>query len=175
MDKSVFEDLLSQGLSQREIGRFLGRSQTNVRYWLMQFNLVEKTPKKFLRQCLYCGKDISRHSQQYCSNKCQQDFEWSKAKRTIENNGFISSRRQAKRYLLECNGHNCSICGLTHWLGKPILLILDHIDGNSDNWSLLNIRLICSNCDATLPTYKARNKGNGRHYRKERYKQGKSY
>ncbi len=38
-----------------------------------------------------------------------------------------------------------------------------------------NLSLICSNCDANLPTYKSKNKGNGRHYRRIKYKEGKSY
>ena len=44
---------------------------------------------------------------------------------------------------------------------------MDHIDGNSENNRLDNLRLICSNCDMQLPTYKAKNKGKGR---KDRYK-----
>lgn len=38
-----------------------------------------------------------------------------------------------------------------------------------------NLRMICSNCDSQLPTYKSKNKGNGRHYRTKRYEEGKSY
>jgi hypothetical protein len=53
--------------------------------------------------------------------------------------------------------------------------ILDHIDGNSSNNDITNLRLVCSNCDSQLPTYKSKNKGNGRHYRRERYKNNQSY
>ncbi|WIM86214.1 hypothetical protein PT015_14985 [Candidatus Mycobacterium wuenschmannii] len=38
-----------------------------------------------------------------------------------------------------------------------------------------NLRLICPNCDSQLPTYKARNRGSGRHYRRQRYANGQSY
>jgi len=54
-------------------------------------------------------------------------------------------------------------------------LVLDHVDGNSENNKLENFRLVCGNCDMQLPTYKNKNKGNGRHYRMKRYKEGKSY
>ena len=50
------------------------------------------------------------------------------------------------------------ICGQTEWMGKPIPLVLDHIDGNSDNFKLTNLRLVCGNCDMQLPTYKSKNK-----------------
>jgi hypothetical protein len=67
------------------------------------------------------------------------------------------------------------ICGSTEWLGKLIPLVTDHIDGNSENNKLYNFRIICHNCDALLPTFKNKNKGNGRYSRRIKYKEGKSY
>jgi hypothetical protein len=58
------------------------------------------------------------------------------------------------------------ICGLSEWLDVPIALVSDHIDGDSTNNDLDNFRIICNNCDATLPTFKGRNRGKGR---KDRY------
>jgi len=58
---------------------------------------------------------------------------------------------------------------------KSLYLFLDHIDGNSENNARENLRLVCPNCDSQLPTFKYRNYGNGRHKRKERYAEGKSY
>jgi len=52
---------------------------------------------------------------------------------------------------------------------------LEHIDGNSENNLLTNLKLLCPNCHSLTPTYKALNVGNGRHKRRERYKDGKSY
>ena len=63
-------------------------------------------------------------------------------------------------------------------------LILDELGSNdesnydiviSDDCSLENLRLICSNCDTLTPTYKGRNKGNGRFSRRQRYQEGKSF
>jgi hypothetical protein len=72
-------------------------------------------------------------------------------------------------------GNECKICHSSTWMNTMIPLVLDHIDGNSDNWQRSNIRMICPNCDAGLPTYKSRNRGNGRAYRRKRYSEGKSY
>ena len=52
---------------------------------------------------------------------------------------------------------------------------LEHIDGNSENNQLDNLKLLCPNCHSLTPTYKGLNKGNGRHIRQQRYKDGKSY
>jgi 5-methylcytosine-specific restriction endonuclease McrA len=67
-----------------------------------------------------------------------------------------------RKYLIEHNGNNCMICGQSgnNWNGKPITLIVDHIDGKSNNNKLDNLRIVCPNCDCQLPTYKAKNKGN---------------
>lgn len=45
------------------------------------------------------------------------------------------------------------------WLGKSLPLILDHINGNSRDNSPENLRYICPNCDALLPTRGGANRG----------------
>ena len=60
--------------------------------------------------------------------------------------------------------HKCEVCKSTEWLGSPIPLILDHVNGHSTDWRLINLRLVCGNCDMRLPTYKIKNRGNGRLY-----------
>ena len=61
------------------------------------------------------------------------------------------------------------------WLGQPIPLEMDHTDGNHRNNSLDNLKLLYPTCHALTPTYKAKNKGNGRYSRMKRYHNGKSY
>lgn len=51
----------------------------------------------------------------------------------------------------------CSNCGLDSWLGGKIPLELDHIDGVNSNNLLENLRLLCPNCHALTPTYRAKN------------------
>jgi 5-methylcytosine-specific restriction endonuclease McrA len=70
----------------------------------------------------------------------------------------------------------CAICGIdSNWNGVSLAMIIDHIDGDATNNSRMNLRLICPNCDSQLPTYKAKNRGNGRYYRRQRYADGKSF
>lgn len=48
----------------------------------------------------------------------------------------------------------CAFCGnMGTWQGKNITLILDHINGISRDHRLINLRFLCPNCNATLPTH----------------------
>jgi hypothetical protein len=125
--------------------------------------------------CFNCGNKTGRNATKYCSFECQFDYRWKLKKEQISSTGKAPEIRQAKKYLKEVRGNSCEMCGIDTWAEKPILLLCDHIDGNSSNWDLKNLRLICSNCDATTPFYKNKNKGNGRAYRRERYREGKSF
>lgn len=51
----------------------------------------------------------------------------------------------------------CSCCNGERWLDGPIPLELDHIDGNSSNNVLSNLRLLCPNCHALTATYRGKN------------------
>jgi hypothetical protein len=90
-------------------------------------------------------------------------------------NRGVGPVRSAKRYVMLRDGSRCRLCRGSGWQGKPMPLVLDHIDGNSANWSLTNLSLVCPNCDGQLPTFKNRNRGNGRAKRRQRYTDGLSY
>ena len=58
---------------------------------------------------------------------------------------------------------------------KKIPIELEHIDGNSENNNLSNLKLLCPNCHSLTSTYRFLNVGNGRYKRKQRYHDGKSF
>ena len=58
----------------------------------------------------------------------------------------------------------CSDCGLgKEWNGKSITLELEHVDGNSHNNTLSNLKWLCPNCHSQTPTFRGRNR-KIRHY-----------
>lgn len=80
-----------------------------------------------------------------------------------------------RKFLLRTEPHRCAQCALTTWKEQPIPFELDHIDGCSGNNARENLRLLCPNCRAQTATYKNKNAGNGRHYRRLRYQLQQSY
>ena len=53
----------------------------------------------------------------------------------------------------------CDMCDISDmWNGVKMPFILDHINGVNNDHRIENLRLVCSNCDSTLSTYKSKNK-----------------
>lgn len=125
------------------------------------------------KKCIGCNNPLnSRRAQKYCSTRCQKAHQ---KQTNLNDPNYKWSSATRKKWLIELYGVKCSKCGLTEWNGQLIPIELEHIDGNSNNNNEENVCLLCPNCHAQTPTYKARNKGNGRHFRRERYRQGLSY
>lgn len=54
--------------------------------------------------------------------------------------------------------NKCEICGITEWNGKLLMMQLDHVDGNSHNHRLSNLRMTCPNCHSQTETFCGKNK-----------------
>lgn len=131
--------------------------------------------KKVEKKCLSCG--VITVNKKYCNPQCMQDYKRNVIFEKIENGDGSLYFKQYKKYLIHKYGEKCMECGwaeVNQYSGK-IPIELEHIDGDSSNNSLDNLKLLCPNHHALTPTYKALNVGNGRHSRRERYQKGKSY
>jgi 5-methylcytosine-specific restriction endonuclease McrA len=60
---------------------------------------------------------------------------------------------------------DCGWCEINPITNK-VPIQLEHIDGNSENNSLDNLKILCPNCHSLTPTFGALNKGNGRELRR---------
>lgn len=135
----------------------------------------KRVPSRHQAQtCPTCGKSITGKNK-FCNQLCANTYKHTKAVKEAESSGYFKAQKCGeahrpfvKRYLVEKYGHKCSICGTTEWCGKPVPLVVDHIDGDSTNNAVDNFRLVCGNCDMQLPTYKSKNK-NGRSWRRQYY------
>jgi hypothetical protein len=127
-------------------------------------------------KCLNCSKECkvtSRKKNKYCSVQCQKDFQYKtyiidwKQGNKDGRKGKLQTSGHLHRYVLEKQNKKCAICDIDTHNGLPIVLELDHINGNFADNTEDNLRCICPNCHSQTSTYKAKNKGNGRPNRKK--------
>lgn len=130
------------------------------------------TGKKYY--CLNCGKELvntKNTKHKYCSNSCQQEHEYKLwIEKYKQDNSIAKSSKwgqipnQLRRYIFEKFENKCCLCGWSEInpYTNTLPLEIDHIDGNSENNSEDNLRLICPNCHSLTSTYRGANRGNGR-------------
>lgn len=120
-------------------------------------------------KCNNCKK-VHLTKNLFCSSTCRKEFRFRENLKKIKKGELKDTNRETiKKTVLTLKGHKCEICKTEEWQGEKIPLILDHIDGDHNNNKLSNLRLVCPNCDAQLPTYKSKNRGKGRKNRTIEY------
>ena len=108
--------------------------------------------------CKYCNKENKPKKNTYnlyCNNKCQGLFRWyNETVPKIEANIKTSGPKTLKKYISEFVGEICALCKTgPEWNGLFLSLQLDHVDGNSDNDCISNLRLLCPNCHSQTDTF----------------------
>lgn len=77
-----------------------------------------------------------------------------------ENSSYTNISRLKLRLIKENKlEYKCEFCGNKgEWLGKPLVLQLDHINGINNDHRIENLRFLCPNCHSTTETYAGRNR-----------------
>ena len=180
LKKYVFVD----NLSYEEIGKIYGCSGNNIKKVMYKRNITlptrsknaGKTPynkgagKKYY--CLNCGSLLNNNRKhKFCSNSCQRDYEYKLWIEKYKQDNSIATNTKwgqipqyLRRYIFEKYQNKCCLCDWSEVnpFTNTIPLEVDHIDGNSENNSEDNLRLICPNCHSLTSTYRGANRGNGR-------------
>lgn len=167
--------------SYREIGRMYNVSDTYIKkvcnnigiplpirsIFPPNFVPANKGTRK-ISYCLNCGSECDYYSKKFCSMKCSGEYKTKKSYEYYLNNqeefcNASYSPRNFKNFFLIDQNNKCSICSCENtWNNKPIIFVLDHIDGDASNNRRKNLRLICPNCDSQLDTFKSKNKHSAR-------------
>lgn len=135
---------------------------------------AEPKNTKPIDTCIICNKPLSRgHQSVYCAEHLIQRRQEERITNWLETGDIglkpdCTIRGIFRDYILREQNGCCAMCSMPAiWNGKPLVFILDHIDGDAANSARENLRLVCPNCDSQLPTYKSKNKNSSRTKRKE--------
>lgn len=119
-----------------------------------------------IRKCLTCESPTKHASNRFCSVDCRWKYtnnlrieswlsgEWDGGKGTHWISDIV------RKYLLEQSNYKCIQCGWgeTNEYSGTIPLQIDHINGNSDDHSYGNLRVLCPNCHSLTSTYRSLNR-----------------
>jgi len=113
--------------------------------------------------CLNCENKIYK-GRKYCSSDCSNKHHKKEFFYKIEMGDTSLTEKHYKDYLKQKFGNECMECGWNkiNPITGNVPIQLEHIDGNADNNSLTNLKLLCPNCHSLTSTYGSLNRGNGR-------------
>ena len=95
-----------------------------------------------------CGKHQTSYNRLPLSELLVED-------RNAGNGGRIKRRLIDEGLLVDV----CSLCGQRpEWDNRPLVLQLDHRNGNPRDWRIENLRVLCPNCHTQTDTFTSRNR-----------------
>jgi 5-methylcytosine-specific restriction endonuclease McrA len=132
-----------------------------------------RTRESHFSVCRYCGAPLTfaQRYNQYCTHRCAKRAHlqrvgyvpvvrvpaWQKRETMLLSTPFAALGETHKREIvLREQAGRCGRCDFNEWLGCPIVLELDHIDGNRDNWARDNLVFLCPNCHSQTATWRGR-------------------
>ena len=74
-----------------------------------------------------------------------------------EHSSLSSSNVKNLVYKLKLKENKCEKCGITEWMGGPLIMQLHHINGINNDHRLSNLQMLCPNCHSQTENYAGRN------------------
>lgn len=176
--------LVENNLSYEEVGRRYGYSGNYIKKVAIKLG-IQLNPRRKINPsetfnkgktsskiCKNCGREYlsfphtnSIFCSTECSNKYKSKLKYLEYLQHPEKYEGPCNMLWIKKHILQEQDNKCLICGCENtWNNKPLVFILDHIDGHAYNNIRSNLRLICPNCDSQLATYKSKNRHSDRIY-----------
>ena len=119
--------------------------------------IKEEQPKSYMCQQLRCKQstlnsylekmNIDYKGQQAKKGQYKGGNEYKPASYYLDNNIPIQSYKlKIKLFRDGIKEEKCEFCGVSTWFGIKLPLEIHHVDGDHNNNSLDNLRILCPNC-----------------------------
>lgn len=148
--KELIEKIVSESntyskcLEKLKIGPS-GGNYLLLKYWIKEYNV-------------YITHFETKSDRIKSAAKYRKQGEFSLEKVLVKNCNYSRKCLKNKLYKNNIKKRICELCSQgEEWNGKHMSLILDHINGVSNDNRLENLRIVCPNCNATLDTHAGKN------------------
>jgi len=147
--KEQLAEIVSKATSIAEILRKIGYVEAGASY------------KTIRKRMTVDGIDFSHIPQGLGSNKFRHFHNKNKIPLSdVLIDGSHYNRQGLKKRLIKEGllKNECSICGMQpSWNGKPLVMVIDHINGKNNDNRIENLRLLCPNCNSQQDTFCGKN------------------
>lgn len=149
---------------RKEVARFKNsfcgkscRSKYISKAWRTEANPNPPTEPKI---CPICSVSFKKdYASETCSNACMGELKKRRLDEVIiATNGVGCTASAVRNYLLRKVDKACRLCSHSEWMGKPIPLQMDHINGDDSDNRLENVRMLCGTCHTQTPTWGNKNR-----------------
>ncbi len=152
MEKEDLEKIVKDSKTITEVIKKLGLRAAGG-----NFKSIKKRIEKYEIDVTHFESDKIRREKlgKYVQNYTKRPL----AEYLTENSDFCRKNLKSRLYSEGIKQKKCELCGQDeNWNGKKMSLILDHKNGIWNDNRIENLRIVCPNCNATLPTHCGRNK-----------------
>jgi hypothetical protein len=148
--KEILEVAVSQSLNFTQVCKALGKFPRGATYQLIKNRILDYgiNINHFLGQATHTGL---RHT-----GKCKTS---DPNIVLVDGYKYRAKTSKLRRSLITIGViYECVICHINTWNGLPLVLHIDHIDGDWSNCKRDNLRFLCPNCHSQTETYSGKNK-----------------
>ena len=143
--KEFLEPIVKESISYAEVIRRMGMRPAGGTQALIKKRVAEYgiDTSHFLGRRVNCGA-------------AHKGGRKSRPLKSILVRGSTFSRSHLKRRLLDdgIKSNKCELCGQSgEWMGKMLIMVIDHVNGDGCDNRLSNLRMLCPNCNSQQSTF----------------------
>ena len=142
-NKPLIEETIKNSINKTDVLYKLGLKNNGGNYKTLTMFIVKN------------NIDISHFKFRKPTKKASKNVRYELSEILVENSTYCNTGSLKRRLYNE--GLKTPICEICEqgeiWRGEKMSLILDHINGDPTDNRLINLRIVCPNCNATLPTH----------------------